>query len=215
MRKHPKLFIIIFLSIGLLFHIVSTYLVFRVVIINKITNVDRYLYLYGISTDTAFVSTLFYLFGYLLMRYEKEYYTNKFSTLYVITFPLAAYLMLIMLPRVDYYGLFAYTYLIASILFMIVVVLYFCINRPYNPLIKDISLVDKKVRTTTVMNATLAIIYALTLVVNYIFIEYDVAMLYIAIVIYTIFVTSLIIFFISLIVDIYLSKEEEKNGTIN
>ena len=215
MRKHPKLFIIIFLSIGLLFHIISTYLVFRVVIINGVTNVDRYLYLYGISTDAAFVSTVFYLFGYLLMRYEKEYYTNKFSALYVITFPLAAYLMLIMLPRIDYYGLFAYTYLIASILFMIVVVLYFCINKAYNPLIKDISLVDKKVRTTTVMNATLAIIYALTLVVNYIFIEYDVAMLYIAIVIYTIFVTSLIIFFISLIVDIYLSKEEEKNGTIN
>ena len=215
MRKHPKLFTIIFLSIGLLFHIISTCIAFRVVIINGITDVDRYLYLYGISTDAAFVSTLFYLFGYLLMRYEKEYYTNKFSTLYVITFPLAAYLMLILLPRIDYYSLFAYTYLIASILFMIIVVLYFCINKPYNPLIKDISLVDKKVRATTIMNATLAIIYAITLVINYIFIEYDVVMVYIAIAIYTIFITSLIIFIITLIVDIYLSKEEDKNGTVN
>ena len=215
MRKHPKLFTIIFLSIGLLFHIISTFIFFRIAILNDIVDIDKYLYLYGISTDTAFVSALFYLFGYLLMRYEKEYYTNKYSALYVIAFPLAAYLMLILLPRADYYKLFSYTFIIASVSFMVVVILYFCINKVYNPLIKDIMLLEKKVRTTTIMNATLAIIYALTLVVNYIFIEYDIVMVYIAIAIYTIFLTSLIIFFITLIVDIYLSKEEDENGTVN
>ena len=209
-----KITSIVFLVLGLIAHIVLTIMFFN---LNNWLAKSVYLYnhMYGIINDIALGATLCYLISYCIMRNEKEYYTNKFAALFVLAFPLEAYSLLILLPRADYLFLFRITFYILSVSFIVIMILYIFINKLYNPLIKDIVLLEKNVTISTTLNVVLIIIYVFSLIANYVFIDYAIANFIIAIFIYLIFVTCVLIFAITIIVDIVNDRMEEKNGTID
>ena len=199
---------IVFLVIGLLLHIALTVIFFNLghYLAKSVRLYNR---AYGVINDLALGASVSYLISYIIIRNEKEYYTNRHATLFVISYPIAAYSLLIILPKADYLLLFRISFLIVSLLFIVVIFLYIFVNKIYNPLIKDIVIVEKNVKASTTLNVVLVIVYALSLIANYVFIDYPIANVIIATGIYIIFIVCVIIFCVSLAVDIYIDHDED------
>ncbi|MBP5550773.1 MAG: hypothetical protein J6X93_01810 [Bacilli bacterium] len=205
---------IVFLVLGIITHLILTIMFFN---LNNwlARSVRLYNKMYGIINDLSLGAVLCYLVSYLIIKNEKDYYTNKFAALFVLSFPLESYSLLVLLPRANFLMLFRITFYILSISFIVIMLLYIFVNKVYNPLIKDIASLEKNVTVSTTMNVVLIIIYVFSLIANYVFIDYEIANMVLAIIIYLIFITCVIVFAISIIVDIVNDRMEEKNGTID
>ena len=207
MNKNPRKKTIALIIIGVILNIIGLFLfIYSVYIAN---NYGMFSYLYSISNDFAFLFIIFYLIAYFQINSEKEYYTNKYAALFMIFFPIHAYVMLVIYTKAYLNILPSITIMASTVFFVIISLLYVFDNSAYNPLTKETLFIDKSIKRSQIFNGTLVLIYAFSLVINYILIELEEAVIYLSAIIYLIFIIFLIVYMTLFIVSFIKLKKEE------
>lgn len=197
MEGKTKIFCNLFIIIGAITQVLSLVLFYFDNYFNGI--------LFGFAYDLATLATIFFLVSYIILRIQKEYYTNKFAAIFVSFFPLFAFCNLIISAKSNTISIIPV--IVLTLVYVSFGILFLCTQKKiYYPLCMDILDIDLMISVSSKINVSLVLLYIFFLIANYILIEYPIFILAFTLVTYILFIATLILFTGIFVIKILLYK---------